>query len=50
MVLTAIHSFLSSDGLAVMRQEVLVLTAVIWVIAFALFLYARAMAGRGVLR
>jgi hypothetical protein len=50
MVLTGIHSFLLSDGLAVMGQEVLVFTAVIWVIAFALFFYARAMAGRGVLR
>jgi len=49
MVLTAVYSFALSDGLALMGQGAVMFTAVIWIIAFALFFYARAMARRGVL-
>lgn len=49
MVLTAVYSFALSDGLAMMGQGAVMFTAVIWIIAFALFFYARAMARRGVL-
>jgi hypothetical protein len=50
MVLTALHNFVLSDGLAVMGPGAVVFTGVIWVIAFSLFFYARAMSQRGVLR
>lgn len=50
MVLTALYSFILTDGAAMMGQEALAFTAVIWVIAFSLLFYARAMAKRGVLR
>lgn len=50
MLLTAIHNFVLTDGLALMGDGAAAFTAVIWVIAFALFFYARAMARRGVLR
>lgn len=50
MVLTALHNFVLSDGLAVMGTGAVAFTAVIWLIAFFLFFYARAMSKRGVLR
>lgn len=50
MVVTTIHNFVLTDGLAVMGTGAAVFSAVIWIIAIALFLYARAMAKRGVLR
>lgn len=50
MVLTALHNFVLSDGLAVMGSGAAAFTAVIWLIAFFLFFYARAMSKRGVLR
>jgi hypothetical protein len=50
MVLTALHNFVLSDGLAVMGSGAVAFTAVIWLIAFFLFFYARAMSKRGVLR
>jgi hypothetical protein len=50
MLLTAIHNLVLTDGLALMGDGAAVFTAVIWLIAFALFFYARAMARRGVLR
>jgi len=49
MLLTAVYNFGLSNGLAVMGQGAVLFTAVIWIIAFALFFYARAMAARGVL-
>jgi hypothetical protein len=50
MVLTAVHNFLLSDGLAIMGQGAVAFTAVIWLIAFGLFFYARSLSKRGVLR
>jgi hypothetical protein len=50
MLVTALYNFVLSDGLAMLGAGGMVFTVVIWVIAFALFFYARKMAGRGVLR
>ncbi len=50
MVLTGLHNFVLTDGLALMGPGAVAFTAVIWIIAFGLFFYARAMAKRGVLR
>jgi hypothetical protein len=50
MALTAVQNFLLSDGMRIMGSGGAVFTVVIWIIAIALFLYARAMAARGVLR
>jgi hypothetical protein len=49
MVVTFVYNFLLSEGLSMMGAGGLVFTAVIWLIAFGLFFYARAMARRGVL-
>ena len=49
MVLTAFHNFVLTDGAKLMGTGAVMFTAVIWIIAFALFFYARAMARRGVL-
>ncbi len=50
MVITTLHNFVLTDGLSLMGPGAVAFTAVIWVIALALFVYARAMARRGVLR
>ena len=50
MVLTAVHNFLLSDGAAIMGEGAMAFTAVIWIIAFGLFFYARALSKRSVLR
>lgn len=50
LALTSIHNFLLSDGAAIMGQQAVYFTVLIWVIALFLFFYARAMAGKGVLR
>jgi len=51
MVLTTVYSYGFSDGMQVMEGAGhFVFTAVIFVISVALYLYAKAMAGRGVLR
>jgi len=50
MVFTALYNFVLTDGMAMIGTGGAVFTAVIWVIAFSLFFYARAMAKRGVLR
>jgi hypothetical protein len=50
MVLTGLYSYVLTDGMALTGTGGLVFTAVIWLIAFSLFFYARAMARRGVLR
>ena len=49
MVVTSIHNFLLSDGLAVMGNGAVAFSGVIFVIALGLWLYARAMAKGGVL-
>ncbi len=49
MVITTVYSYALSDGLAVMGAGALAFSAVIFAIALALWMYARAMAGRGVL-
>lgn len=50
MILTTIHNFALSDGMAIMGTAGAVFACLIWLIALALFFYARAMAKRGVLR
>jgi hypothetical protein len=50
LLLSSIHSFVLTDGMAVMGTQGAVFTGVIWLIAIGLLLYARAMAQRGVLR
>ncbi|MDT8436651.1 MAG: hypothetical protein RRA92_07830 [Gemmatimonadota bacterium] len=50
MVLTSLHNFVLSDGAAVMGGGGVAFSGVIFVVALALWLYARAMAKRGVLR
>jgi hypothetical protein len=50
MVLTGLYSYVLTDGLAMMGTGGAIFTAVIWLIAFSLYFYARAMARRGVLR
>jgi len=49
MVVTSIHNLLLSDGLAVMGAAGAVFSAVIFVVALALWLYARSQADKGVL-
>ena len=50
MVLTGLYSYVLTDGLALMGTGGAIFTAVIWLIAFSLYFYARAMARCGVLR
>jgi hypothetical protein len=50
MVLTTIHNYVLTDGMAIMGAGGAAFSVVIWVIALALFFYARRMAARGVLR
>lgn len=50
MMITGIYNFALSEGIALMGTGALAFTAVIWIVAFGLFFYARAMAQRGVLR
>ena len=49
MIVTAVHNFFLSNGLEVMGGTGLVFSVLIFVFALALWLYARAMAQRGVL-
>ena len=49
MVLTSIHNFFLSDGLAVMGGAAVAFSGLIFAIALGLWLYARAMATKGVL-
>lgn len=49
MILSMVHNYLLSNGLEMMGAGGLVFSVVIWVIAFALFFYARAMCNKGVL-
>ena len=50
MLVTSIYSFALSNGAEIMGDFAVAFTAVIWIIAVFLFLYARAMARKGVLR
>lgn len=50
MVVTSIHNFVLSDGLEVMGGMGVAFSGLIFVIALSLWLYARAMVERGVLR
>jgi hypothetical protein len=52
MVVTTFHNYVLSDGLEMMGGSAfpLILSAVIFVVAFLLYLYARKMAASGVLR
>lgn len=49
MVFTTIYNFVLTDGAALMGAGAMIFSAVIWVIALALFFYARTMAKRRVL-
>lgn len=50
MALTTLYNFVLTDGAALMGGGAVAFSAVIWAIALFLFFYARAMAGRGVLK
>lgn len=49
MVITGIYNLVLTDGAKLMGPGAMAFTAVIWIVAFALFFYARAMSKRGVL-
>lgn len=49
MIVTSIHNFVLSDGLAAMGVPGVLFSAVIFAVALGLWLYARMMARRGVL-
>lgn len=52
MVFTTLYNFVLTDGVKAMGESaavMIVFSIVIWIIAIVLFLYARAMRGRGVL-
>jgi len=49
MVISSIHSYVLSNGLEIMGTGGLVFSGLIWIIAFGLFFYARAMCKQGVL-
>jgi len=49
MILNSVYSYILSNGLEIMGTGGLIFSAVIWVVAFALFFYARAMCAKGVL-
>ena len=46
---STVYNFILSDGMEMMGEEAVMMSAVIWVVALLLFFYARAMAKRGVL-
>ena len=50
MAVSTVYNFVLSNGLEIIGTTGAVFTAVIWVIALLVFFYARAMAGRRVLR
>jgi hypothetical protein len=50
LLVSSIYNFVIADGAAVMGNEGVIFTAIIWVVALLLFFYARAMASRKVLR
>jgi hypothetical protein len=50
LAVSTVYNFVLSNGIEMMGEEAVIMTAVIWVIALLLFFYASAMAKRGVLR
>ena len=48
MAITSVHNFVMTDGVAVMGEEAVMFSVVIWVIALFLYFYATAMAKRRV--
>ena len=50
LVITTIYNFVVTDGAAAMGEGAVWFSLAIWLVAILLFLYARAMAKRGVLR
>jgi hypothetical protein len=50
LLVTSVHSFVLSNGAEIMGDFAVKLTVVIWVVAVFLFLYARVMENKGVLR
>lgn len=50
MLVTAVYNFILTDGLSMLGAGGAAFTAIIWIIAFLLFFYARRMKQRGVLR
>ncbi len=49
MAVTSVHNFVMTDGVAVMGEEAVTFSIVIWVIALFLYFYSAAMAKRRVL-
>ncbi len=49
MVVSSIYNLVLSNGIQIMGSEGMIFTAIIWVVAIFLFLYARTQATRGVL-
>ncbi len=49
MAVTTIYNFVLTEGLEIMGTVGAIFTAVIWIVAILLFLYARALAKKGVL-
>lgn len=49
LAVSTVYNFVLSDGMEMMGEEALIMTAVIWVVALLLFFYASAMAKRGIL-
>lgn len=49
MVFTGYYNFVLTDGTAMMGPGAMAFTAIIWIVAFFLFFYARALSKRGVL-
>jgi len=49
MLITSVHNLVLSDGVTVMGEGAIAFSALIWVIALALYFYSAAMAKRGVL-
>ena len=50
LLITSVHNFVLSNGAQIMGDMAVKFTVVIWIIAIFLLFYARAMAGRKVLR
>ncbi len=49
MVFSTVHGFFLSNGLEIMGNSYLYMSVLVWMIAFGLFFYARAMCKQGVL-
>ncbi len=49
MFLSTVHGFFLSNGLEIMGNSYLFISVLVWIVAFGLFFYARAMSNQGVL-